>query len=303
MRVAPGGDAEPFALDLEGVLGVRVSPEGDRMALAAGARRAVNLYIHDLVRSVTEELNTGGFADWPMEWSPDGASIAFSSDRDGGLSLYRIAADGSGEPERLGSSDRGQTMMSWSSDGVIAYLEGGDIWVLPPDGAPAPFFTSETAERYPTFSPDGRWLAYVSNQTGEAEVYVRAYPGPGAATRVSTDGGLSPAWSRDGQWIYFMANPRPGRRSMMVVDVAPGDPFRAGAPEPLIDPWLYGGTTPARNYDVLADGSFVVALDEDAFPAGDGDSAEAIPLRQRNGVGEFHVVLNFLEELRERAGN
>ena len=295
MRVVPGGEAEPLALDARGYMGVRGSPEGDRLAFAAQTRRAYAIYVHNLVRGVTEQLNTGGFGNWPVEWSPDGTSIALSSDREEGVrNVYRMAADGSSDPVRVAPSDQSQILASWSSQDVIAYLQGDDIWVLPPDGEPAPFFTSDETERYATFSPDGRWLAYTSNQTGENEVYVRPYPGPVPATRISSDGGVSPTWSRDGGQIYFLS-----QGGMMVVDVTPGDPFRVGPAESLIDPWPYGQTIPVRSYDVLADGSFIVTANVD----GDEDPAEPIGLRQRNRVSEFHVVLNFFEVLKERVGN
>ena len=299
MRVAPGGETEPLALDTRGYVWIRGSPEGDRIAFSVATGRAMSVHVHDLVRGVTEQLNTGGFTNGPMEWSPDGASIAVSSDREGVRNVYRMAADGSGEPERLAPSDQSQVIASWSSEDVIAYLQGGDIWVLPPDGEPAPFFTSDETEGWATFSPDGRWLAYVSNQTGEFEVYVRPYPGPVPATRISSDGGESPTWSRDGGQIYFLGS----QGGMMVVDVTPGDPFRVGPAESLIDPWPYSNTIPVRAHDVLADGSFIVTANADENVVGDEEPAEPISFRQRNRVSEFHVVLNFFEELKERVGN
>ena len=192
LRVAPGGETEPLALDTREYVWVRGSPEGDRIAFSVATGGAMSVHVHDLVRGVTEQLNTGGFADGPMEWSPDGASIAVSSDREGVRNVYRMAADGSSDPVRVAPSDQSQMIASWSSEDVIAYLQGGDIWVLPPDGEPAPFFTSDETERWATFSPDGRWLAYVSGQTGESEVYVRPYPGPVPATRISSGGGRGP---------------------------------------------------------------------------------------------------------------
>ncbi len=202
-----------------------------------------------------------------------GSTFAFTSDRDGLANVYRMPADGTGEPERLAPSTEAQSMSSWSSGGVIAYLQGPavqrDIWVLPPGGQPAPFLASDANEMYATFSPDGRWLAYSSDETGRAEVYVRPYPGPGAATLISGDGGRSPAWLRDGRRIYFV-QPRAGRDPvMMVVDVAPGDPFRAGRAAALIDPWPCQRTGLARAFDVLADGSFAATLDEGVEVAGE----------------------------------
>ena len=201
--------------------------------------------------------------------------------------MYRLALDGTGEPERLAPSDRPQIVSSWSSQGVIAWLENGDsdrydIWVLPPDGTPAPFFASEQQESYPTFSPDGKWLAY----RAPGGIYVRPYPGPEPAKLIS-DGGSSPAWSPDGRRIYY-------RQSgvLMAVDVSPGDEFQAGRPVPLIDPWNRGSQT-VRQYDVFPDGSFITRGEDD-----DGRT-----FVERFGATELHVVLNWFEELKARVGN
>ena len=108
--------------------------------------------------------------------------------------------------------------------------------MLPPDGEPAPFFTSDETEYWATFSQDGRWLAYTSDRTGRHEVYVRSYPGPGTATLISGDGGVSPAWSHDGRQLYFLQPREAAPLVMMVADVVAGEEFRAGRAAPLIDP-------------------------------------------------------------------
>ena len=221
-------------------------------------------------------------------------SIAFSSNRESGvMNIYRMPADGSGErPERLAPSDQMQLLLSWSSDGVIAYQQGGDIWMLPPDGEPAPFFTSESYEQYATFSPDGKWLAYTAESSRGNEVYIRPYPGPGPAVLISGNGSTAPAWSRDGTQLYFRqpnaTNASPRRWvMMMVVDIAEGRPSPARL---LIDPWPYGFSFPSRSYDVLEDGGFIAVMAED----GSSNS------RERYRVDELQVVLNFVEVLRQR---
>ncbi len=289
MRVTLDGDAEPLGLDPREYGKIRVSPDGGRLALSVRNGRSASLHIHDLARRVTQPLSGGGFVEDSPEWSPDGRSIAFHSNRDGPQNLYRMAVDGSGGPERLAPSSGAQTLMSWSSTGVIAYLEGGDIWMLPPDGEPEVFFASGAAESFATFSPDGRWLAYVSNQTGTDEVYVRPYPGPDPATLISSNGGLAPVWSHDGRRLFFRA-----RGAMMVAELSPEGGFRADPAVPLIDPWPYSQETPTRAFDMLEDGAFVAS--EWAEPLGEGGT------RERYRVDELHVVLNLFEELRARSG-
>jgi len=223
-----------------------------------------------------------------VEWSPDGRILAISSDRDGDVrNLYRLAADGSGEPERLAPSDQAQYVASWSSEGVIAFLEGEGIWILAPDGRPAPFFTSEAFEQDATFSHDGRWIAYRSNRSGRNEVYVRPYPGPEPATLISTDGGTNPAWSPDDRQIYYRQPPG----VLVAVAVTPGDEFQAGRPTPLIAPWA--NRSPVRQYDVFPDGSFVTTVAVDAGRT----------FVERFGATELHIVLNWFEELKARVGN
>ncbi len=300
-RVTPEGEAEPldsFSLSNFAIFSPRLSPGGDQLIFFRARGRGADIYVHDLVRDVTQQLSSGSFSNpWP-EWSPNGESIAFSSIREDGVrNIYRMATDGSDEqPERLAPSDQNQDMMSWSSQEVIAYLQGGDIWVLSADGEPAPFFTSEARELFATFSPNGQWLAYVVEDAGELhEVYVRPYPGPGPAVLISGSGSERPAWSRDGTKLYFLQNNTSLQRTvMMEVDIAEGNPSRA---HPLIDPWPYLETAPTRNYDVFEDGAFITSTIYEQSNAEEEVRGE--PYR----VGELQVVLNFFEVLRQRVAD
>ena len=286
VRVTVTGDTVPLDMDPYDHTYFRVSPDGDRLAFTVRTGGQNQIWVHDLIRGVSRRLNTGGL-DASMAWSPDGRFLAFSSYRDGDvINIYRLAVDGSGEPERLAPSDLGQVIASWSSNGVIAFLQeagdGVDIWVLPtPDGTAAPFFTSAAEELFATFSPDGQWLAYLESGSG---IYVRPYPGPEPATQIS-EGGRDVAWSPDGRQIYYIQD-----RVLMAVDVTPADEFQAGRPVPLIDPWTLL-VTPTRGYDVFPDGSFVTRV------AGDGTYLEQF------GATELHVVFNWFEELRQRMGS
>jgi eukaryotic-like serine/threonine-protein kinase len=292
-RAWPDGRRDTLGLAPRRYLGVRVSPDEERLLFSVGPGQALSLFVHDLPRGVTQRVSTMGFSNSMAVWSPRGDSIAFISDREDDVpNVYRMAVDGNGEAERLAPSRRGQFAPAWSSGGAIAYLQEGDIWLLTPAGRPERFFASSAIERYPAFSPDGRWMLYTSDESGRQEVYVRPHPGPGSATQVSAQGGVEPVWSRDGRRIYFG---QPGdARVMMAVDVLAGEPFRASRAAALM-PWPYATTNPGRSYDVLADGSFVVRpLEDEAL------EPRAL-LRALHRVGKIHVVLNFVEELRRRA--
>jgi serine/threonine-protein kinase len=286
VRVSLDGEAEDLGLDPRGFMSVRVSPDGDHLALYANTGRGRSLFIHDLTRGVTTRLNTGAYRNlWPV-WGPDGGFVAYTSDLEGVDNAYRIRADGSGSPERLAPSERGQIVASWSAADVIAYQQGGNIWVLPPEGSAVPFFTSEANERFASFSPDGSLLAYVSDESGVDQVYVRPYPGPGGPTQVSSEASRAPAWSPDGNRIYYQLNAVPSK--MMAVDVVSTEPFHPGPPVPIIDPWPYFSTVLVTGHDMLSDGSFVT------IEAHDPEDARG------NGAREVHVVLNFVAELRRR---
>jgi hypothetical protein len=187
---------------------------------------------------------------------------------------------------------------SWSSSGDIAYLEGGDIWILPASGVPAPFFTSAASERYATFSPDSRWLAYVSNESSRDEVWVRPYPGPGAALRVSANGGNSPVWSPDSRTLYFLAGQFPPvdttPTALMAVQIIPGTEPRSTRAVSVMNAWSHFVTILVRSHDILRDGSLLAIAPEHQS---DDD------VRRMVGIGQVQVVLNFVEELRQRVSN
>ena len=284
IRVDRNGESQPFGLPPHGYMFPRLSPDGTQLAYTVGRGQSSDIWIYDIERDVPRRLTTDGNKNVHPEWSPDGKWIAFDSDRNGSFkNLYRMAADGTGNPERLTVSDGLQEVGSWSSEGVVAFLEisektpNWDIWVLPPEGEAHPFFESPFKEQYPAFSPDGKWLAYVSDQSGTFEVYVRPYPGPDPPTKITSGGFLRPVWSRDGKQLYY----RKGRSKMLVVDVTPGQPFKAGTPEVLFEKG-YGATIPIRSYDVDDEGHFVMVTQAEERP---------------QPVTQIHVVLNWFTDL------
>ena len=182
------------------------------------------------------------------------------------------------------TSTRPQFASSWSAVAGLAFVEGfADVSVLSPVGEetePRPFLGTPLIERWPAFSPDGRWIAYSSNETGQDEVFVRPYPGPGPAVRVSPAGGQSPAWSRDGRELYY----REGNR-MMVVPVSLDGAFAHESASELFESGAYGVAAPTRAYDTAPDGRFLMTTRTEQQP---------------RPVSKLHVVFNWFEELQER---
>jgi serine/threonine-protein kinase len=223
---------------------------------------------YDIARGTLTAVTSDGQSGYGM-FSPDGKRVVFRSGAAGGEdNLYWRAADGSGTPERLSTSTRSQTPTSWSSDGaMLAFMEEGvsagfmqfDAKVLSiADRQTRPVIATTANEMTPEFSPDGRWLAYVSTHSGRAEVYVQPYPGPGERHLISTDGGWQPAWSRDGRQLFYV---RQGAEpTLFSVTIAQDAAFRAGTPTPLFanaDLMTAWG----RSYDVSLDGSkFLMTL-------------------------------------------
>jgi Tol biopolymer transport system component len=217
-------------------------------------------------------------------WSHHGERIAFMSRQEGSGDLYTVAADGSGPPERIVSGERTKIPVSWSARGVLAYYEIAeatqrDVWIvdLAGDRTPTPFVATPANELSPVFSPDGGYLAYVSNETGQNEVYVRAFPPPGPVTAVSIDGGSEPVWSRDGKELFY----RHGDR-LMSVSVRYSPRFEVGRPVEAMDVPLLPGSGGNASYDVAADRSKFLML----RPPAEGS------------VEELRLVLNWTDELR-----
>jgi dipeptidyl aminopeptidase/acylaminoacyl peptidase len=153
-----------------------------------------------------------------------------------------------------------------------------DIWVVSAGGNPVPFLLTPFDERTPRFSPDGKWLAYVSDESGRNDVYVQPFPGPGAKWLVSTDGGIDPVWSKDGRELFF----RHGDE-LMAVSVATAREFSAGRPRRLFETRFDAGDN-GPNYDVSPDGKWFVMPRSDSGP----ESAE------------LHLVLNWFGEVTAR---
>jgi serine/threonine-protein kinase len=193
-------------------------------------------------------------------WSPDGEYLAVNSVRGGYSNVYRMLADGTREPEQLTATELSSNVNSWSPDGqAIVFTErhpdtGHDLMLVDADGSREPRFFLQTRfnEGAAKFSPDGTWLAYVSDETGQAEIYVRPYPGPGRKWQISSDGGTEPVWSRNGRELFY----RDGY-AMMSVDVGRGAEPAPGRPKLLFErPFRKSLWMP--NYEIANDGRFIM---------------------------------------------
>jgi Tol biopolymer transport system component len=254
----------------------RLSRSGRSLAIyALGATSQIALL--DLERGTSAVL-TDKWDNISPIWLLDDSRIAFSSNRGGGVNnLWWQRSDGSGEAERLTTSNHRQTAYSWSPGArVLAYTDndpnsGSDIWTLSIDDRKAqPLVRTSSEETAPAFSPDGRWIAYQSNRTGRAEVYVQAFPAAGGASPVSNAGGTHPMWRGDHEIIY-----RRGQ-SVMSVQIATVPAFRPGEPVELF-------RTPHSLIDVMPDGRLLMLTATLAPP-----------------VTELEIVVNWFQELRRK---
>ena len=283
------GNAQPMAdLQHRYFMGPKLSPDGDRIAMwIAGGNPQV--WVYEMERGVLTPLTSEGQNFWPA-WSPDGSRLSFPSIRSGGaLNLFRKSADGSGSAERLTRSEYGQQPFSWSPDGKSLVFHqsldpetGWDVWVLSMEGdlEPEPFLKTSSNEFQPALSPDGRWLAYVSNESGSDEIYVTSFPEPGGKWRISSEGGREPAWNPSGGELFYRDDER-----MMAVEIMTQPEFRPGKPQVLFEGPYDMAPPYGRNYDVTSDGERFLTT---------------MPSEPDGAPTQIHVVLNWHQELLEK---
>jgi Tol biopolymer transport system component len=215
-----------------------LSPDGRWLALTLRqGSSGEDIWIRDLVRGVTSRFTFNEGNDRNPVWSPAGDRLAFAAQREGDYDVAVKAVGGTGEVEVLLEAEGRQGPTSWSPDGKqLLYYNvdaetSWDINVLGLDGDPdpRPFVRSPFIEVRARFSPDGRWVAYESNESGRFEIYVQAFPGPGGKWQISTAGGSEPQWGPDGRELFYLSP----EREMMRVDVETGGAFEAGIPEAM----------------------------------------------------------------------
>jgi Tol biopolymer transport system component len=234
-----------------------LSPDGREIAMTVEGA-SWNIWVHRIERGTLTRLTFENDNRDPL-WTPDGKRVVYTSLRNGLYGLYWRPADGSGPEELLTASKKWIFGTSWSPDGrFLAFSPldpetGFDIWILPVGGdrKPYPFVNSPFREWFGEFSPDGRWIAYDSNESGRSEIYLRPFPGPGGKWQVSTEGGTRPEWSRDGREIFYLENGK-----MMRVTVDSTKSLTVGRPELLFpcdcfDSGRYYEVTPDAKHFVL----------------------------------------------------
>ena len=289
-QVGPFGPPGPYD-------NFRLAPDERRIVFANSTGDNIDVWVLDSVRGVTSRLSFDPAIDDPPMWSPDGRRVVWASNRSGAFDLYVKSANGA-EPEqllvRMGAPAGWPE--DWSRDGrfIIYQIPGAktgqDLWIVPQpvqgessDRKPFPYLQTEFDERHGRFSPDSRWVAYSSNESGRDEVYVQSFPVPGAKFPISAGGGMEPQWRKDGTELFYISE----NRTLMAVPVklasSASEPLQVGQARPLFSVPVMDTFIVGRSYEVSNDGQrFLLRA-----PA----SGEAAP--------SLTVVLNWQTQLKE----
>ena len=279
----------------------RFSPDGTRVAFAIteepGSAGVADLWVQDIERGTRTRLTAGDTNNrfFPV-WSPDGTQLAFGEGSGVTNRILMTPADGSGQFETILDIGERQFPMSWATDGsALAFYRSNsgitnrDVYVLPLDGNQRPelFLGTPYEDRGVSFSPNGRWLAYVSAKFGQDEIYVRPYPGPGGETIVSSGGGQEAVWGPEGTELFY----RNGDQ-LLAVTVNTGSELSPERPRMLFNGnFVVDNASGGRgnaNYDVAPDGSHIVFIEDLAEP----------------GAGsELRLVLHWTHELNRLVPN
>jgi len=286
LTVSTSGQLSPIATETRDYSDPRVSPDGH--FLAAHLQGDENdIWVTDIARGTLTRLSMDAGEDETPVWSPDGRFVAWSGSRGDVLrGIFRRRADGSGSEELIWRLEKHAHVRDWTPDGRALVVEVAepsrsyDIWRLDLTDTPAPtaFIQTQFNERCSRLSPDGHWLAYVSDESGRDEVYIQSFPQPGSKIQVSTSGGDQPVWSRHDRKLFFRGN-----GAIQEITFQPGSPpsvskARSLFPDSFESP--QGGSH--TGYDVFPDGRFLM------IQAGS----------QSDAASEIVVVVNWVEELK-----
>jgi Tol biopolymer transport system component len=272
------GVVQPITRDRRLYEAPRISPDGDKIAVMIEG----HIWVYDVARDALARVTFGPNQEfWPI-WTPDGSRLTFR--RDDPPNIFWQPADGSGDAERLTTSDAVQRPTSWSPDGkMLLWGQGSptDIGLLTLEGESKTHLLFDTPfhEGGGAFSPDGRFVAYSSNESGRHEVYVRSFPTLSGKWQISTDGGGQPVWARSGAEIFYRSGDK-----LLAVPIETQPALRAGKPALLFE-GRFGGSEILNGpyYDVAPDGERFVMVQND-----------------ESGPNQIHVVLNWFTELERR---
>jgi serine/threonine-protein kinase len=269
------GIEQPVTEDERNYVNPRLSPDGRRIVVSTGGQ----LWIYDTQRATFTPVTSTIGASYPA-WTPDGTRVVFRT----ADAMQWVETDGAGRPHAIPGTSGNDYVASISPDGdTLAYVRSSpdrsaDIYMLSLHGESPPRAMNWNTAAYegaPEFSPDGRWLAYTSNDAGQMQVYVRSVAGPDRRWLVSTQGGRSPKWSGSGRELFYQNG-----QKMMVVNVSSGPELALSSPTVLFEhAYAFGSTLSVANYDVSADGQ------------------RFLMVKRAPGAEHLNIVLNWSEEL------
>jgi serine/threonine-protein kinase len=288
VAVDRGGAVTPLAAPQRPYASPRVSPDGQRL-LVTIEDRTTDIWMYDISSGSLAQVTFDAGATFPI-WTPDGRGVVFSARSDGQPNLFSMPVSHSAATERLANSKNLQLPGSFSPDGAtLAFVDRNpttnrDIWLMQVGAARAarPWINTAADEGAPRISPDGRAVAYVSNESGRSEVYVAPYADPAHHQRASSMGGSEPVWARNGAELFY----REGSKVMAVPMVRDGGGVRAAIPRPLFESTFEMGTLDSPNFDVMPDGQRFVMVQE-----------------QTSGRPTLHMLIDWLGAIGAPAGS
>ena len=282
------GGEEPIQAETANYFSVQLSPDDQRIVAQVGLLVESDLVVYDLARDASSRFTFSSASDFYPIWTPNGERIVWTSDREGPLDIFWKLADGTGQVEQLTTSENNQVPFSWSADGQTLVMNelrpetAIDTGVLSMDGDPTIkwLLEGDSNEGWPDISPDGRWMAYQTDESGRYEVFVTPFPSLDGRWPVSRNGGFAPQWGPDSRELFFQTPDG----TIMVVRNEVEPTFNSGIPVPVVEgPYAIGPPPGPRAFDVSLDGQRLLMIKEETGATGEGT--------------EIHVVLNWTEEL------
>jgi len=285
----------------------RVSPDGKKVALVVQDRNSSDIWVYDIQRDTFSRITFGPTSNTHPVWTRDGSRIIFSSIQgSSSFNVFWVKSDGTGAPERLTESTAQQLVCSISPDGKFIAIDqldaasttGRDIWTLSLEGSSKPgwkppqpqvFLKTPLREGAPAFSPDGRWIAYLSDETSTVEVFVRPFPGPGGKWQISNGGGVDPIWSKDGKQLFYRTSQPPYKMMVANYRVANGA-FQNDKPQEWSPGTMESRGPTTWSADLMPDGKHFVILN--GAEVGGSSSAK---------YDKFVLIVNAFDELRRKA--